>query len=351
MSTALPHELTTDQRAALEALAPLTEQERLAATEQARRNVIRALGARPELAYPPTPQPARADYDQATISEYPAWVQRTIGGMLLIAFVGAFLMSSFAVFSAGRNHWLAAFQGITAPDVGGWQAPIVGGATVALSEFLVITATLAARVYLVGRRRWQLVMGLPVLSGLVLAVTLNAVISQPNTWSEWLLTAIPPGATVFLALIAEQVILVDVRRRRANENAYTKALADWQASRKQAEAQHREAVRAWEHATRHPEEHPRWAAYRANAYREAITASNSRGQGSTARREVLARLTVFEWRALVARELAALEWWQEPTPRPLAIGPQGQPDRPALPEPTPIPATPNGNGTNHNGTH
>ena len=124
----------TDERIALETLIPLNEDERLTAKEQARELVKRK-----------HPKPARQQYDTAGsvpdrqqyskthISDYPVWVTKTIGVMLLIAFVGAFLTSAFNVFSAGRNHF-ASIQTMQNGAGVQWQAVVVGIAIVLLGD-------------------------------------------------------------------------------------------------------------------------------------------------------------------------------------------------------------------------
>lgn len=344
----------TDERIALETLIPLNEDERLTAKEQARELVKRK-----------HPKPARQQYDTAGsvpdrqqyskthISDYPVWVTKTIGVMLLIAFVGAFLTSAFNVFSAGRNHF-ASIQTMQNGAGVQWQAVVVGIAIVLLAEFLTITSTLAARIYFRGQILQQALMLIPIVAGVIMAVVANAVIAKPVEFWEWLLTVAPPVSVVFLALIGEQIILVDVRRSHANEKAYQQELIAWKAANQADEKAYAEAVREWEKHVSAPEKTAVWGATYANQLREQIRRVNGSGRGQQQRREFMQTMTAQQWSVVVIREMKADNWFAEETPVPfgqqvlqepqLAIRPT-----PALPELVPLHS--NGNGTNGKSAH
>jgi len=311
--------LTTTQRAALETLQALDESERLAARDTARELVKRKVGAKPD----------RVQFENATVSQYPAWVTKTIGGMLAIAFIGAFFTSAFSVFSAGRNHYLETMQGGAGVF---WQAVIVGVSVVLLAEFLTIASVLGARIMFHGKRAWQAVMLIPIAGGVVIAVTANAVIAQPVGFWPWLVTAGPPLSVVFLSLILEQIALSDIKRRHANERAYQAALSEWRA------------------ATAEPEQHAEWRITFGNALKEAIREKNASGRGKTEREQLMQTLTGQEWSALVWREYQADQWLQEMPANPFGHSQPGQ--LPAIhqvqtikaPAPQLVSANGNGNG-------
>ena len=277
-------QLTDRQQQALEQLHQLTDAQRLDAREKARAHVIRAYGERPK----------RSQFADHTVSEYPRWLTLSVAAMLFVVFTAAANVSVFRVFTAGRDHYLT-----TMPNQN-WQAAVVGVSAFVLAEFMVIASVIAARVYFQGRARWLL--ALPAALGLAMAFVGNAVITHPtlglglaDLWGL-LETTTPPTAVLFMALIGERLILDAVRRQHANERAYQQALAEWQ------------------QATAEPENLPGWRAAYANALREALIAANSKGRGSTARREYMQTLGAEEWRALVWRELAADNWFEDPTP-------------------------------------
>lgn len=258
------------------ALAPLTETERQAARARARAQVVGEHD-----------KPNRAAFAQAAISEYPAWVTRAILAMLIITFAGSFLTSAFNVFAAGRDHFLAAM-----PEGAGvgWQAVIVGGSIVAMAEFITIAAVLAGRILFTGKRFWQGVMIIPVVIGVTIAITGNAVIGRPSGFWPWLVTVTPPVVVVFLSLILEQIALSDIKTRHATERQYQAALADY--NRK----------------TANPDKSPDYRLKYANALKESIRAKNARGRGRQDRLELMAALGPGEWSALIYRELDSDNW-------------------------------------------
>lgn len=348
--------LTATQRRALEALAPLSEEERLDARDRARRAVLRKIGPQPsrEQFNSAGPRPLREQFDDSTISEYPAWMTRAISAMLVIAFLGAFATSAFSVFSAGRDHYLAAMGHGAGIE---WQAVIVGLAIVLLAEFLTIASVLAARILLAGRRLWQLVMLLPIAAGVVMAITANAVIARPVGFWPWLVTVAPPVSVVFLSLILEQIALTDIKRRHANERAFQAALREWKLQAQVDEQAFQAAMREWEQRVAHPEQSPHWMQAYANSLKEALREANSRGRGRAERLEYMASLGGPEWSALVTRELRADRWFEEVAVEPNFTSAGATPQSfPAIlperqttpPEPTLIPALPlalKGNGS------
>jgi hypothetical protein len=348
--------LTESQQSALEVLIPLTEEERLNARERARANARRKLGPKPQREHFDSagPRPERGMFEGAAIAEYPAWVIKAIGGMLVIAFVGAFATSAFSVFSAGRNHYLEAMPGGAGLD---WQAVVVGLAIVLLAEFLTIASVLGARILFQGKWLWQVVMLLPITAGVVMAITANAVVAKPDGFWPWLVTIAPPVSVVFLSLILEQIALSDIKRRHANERAFQVAMREWQTAHREADQVWQTVVKQWEAQQAEPETLPMWRAMHANALREAIRAKNGKGRGRDDREVLMQSMTGLEWSAVVGRELGADQWFEElPT---LPFGHPGQSHQiaaaTAIPTGTAIPAllparpalSGNGNGTSH----
>jgi hypothetical protein len=142
----------------------------------------------------------------------------------------------------------------------------------------------------------------PILLGLAMAFIGNWVIAQPTValdaaslWSV-LEASVPPAAVLFMAIIGERLILTAIKHRHANERAYQRALVEWKA------------------ATAEPEHSPRWRTSYANALKETLRAVNSKGQGSTARREFMATMRGADWSAVVWRELLADEWLDDAAP-------------------------------------
>lgn len=253
----------------------LTEEQRLEAREQARRNLMRRIGAKP----------TRDKFSDATISEYPAWLSWLVSALIAVVFAAAALVSAFRLYEAGRAHFLASI-----PDEG--RAQIVGVATFLMAEFLVVVTALAYRVFIT-ERAWRRLALVPIGVGMSVAIVGNVAITHPATVWGWLDTLAPPIAVLSVAMIGEHVILAGARRRRENERAYQLALAEWK------------------QATANLEDHPEWRAAYATALREALRRENARGAGARARSEAMAELTPADWRALVGRELDAERWYED----------------------------------------
>ncbi len=260
------------------ALLGLDGDQRQEARDVARDRVKRAYGKKPE----------RADFEGHTLSEYPRWLSALIVTGLALIFTVATLASFFNVFTAGRDNFLTVMGDGPGVDI---QAIVVGIAVPLLAEFLTIMSAFTARVMLKGRRGWQALMLLPMVLGVVVAVTANAHVTRPGDFFSWLLTLTPPLTAVFIALMAEPLILASLERRHANERAY------------------QEALREWVQATAEPEKAAGWRAAYASALREKLIEVNSRGRGKTQREEVMATLSRAEWTALVLREMRADEWF------------------------------------------
>jgi hypothetical protein len=87
------------------------------------------------------------------------------------------------------------------------------------------------------------------------------------------------------AFVLKEQLLETVEHRHSTERTYQSALSEW----------HQAAV--------HPEHHPLWSQFYANALRDALSRANNR------RQETLAALTTADWRALVYRELQTEHWF------------------------------------------
>jgi hypothetical protein len=164
-----------------------------------------------------------------------------------------------------------------------------------LAEFLVILATISANVLYTGRLRW--LFAIPVVMGLSMAVVGNVTIVKPHDLFSWLEALVPVGAVLFIAVIGERLTLESITNRHSATLAYETALAEYQKM------------------TQSVESHPKWIQAHAESIKHEIVAVNSRGSGSTQRREYMASLQPAEWKKLVMAELQMDEWFTTPTPR------------------------------------
>lgn len=252
---------------------PLSDDERLEAAARARAYILKAAG----------PQPQREQFDNATVSQYPAWFNRLIAALMLVVFVAAAMPSLFRLYTAGSAYFL---HGIDNQ----FLASIVGISTFLLAEFLIILSTISAKVYFSGRGR--LIFVVPIGLGLAMALVGNWTVARPNDLFGWLETLSPPVSVLFLALIGERLVLDAIEARHASERAYQQALADWQA------------------ATRQPEASPQWRQAYANALKAALKDKNAKGRGAEARKAAMADLSASQWRSLVLREIHADQWFE-----------------------------------------
>lgn len=274
-------------------IAPLTDELRIDARERAAKIVLKSVGDRPH----------RSQFQNSSISKYPMWFTRLIGGLMAVVFIAAAMPSLFRLFSAGRDYFLSGINDH-------WQAAIVGVSTFLLSEFLIVLSTIVARVYFTGKAR--LIFIIPVVMGLLMALVGNWTVVNPHDVFSFLEAVIPVFAVLFIALIGERIILESLETRHANERAYQEALQSWQI------------------ASSTPEQHPRYIAALANALRDSLKVLNEQGPGASQRKALMSAFTVDHWKPLVWREMQADQWYAVDTGAPAEL-----PALPALPESVP----------------
>jgi hypothetical protein len=90
------------------------------------------------------------------------------------------------------------------------------------------------------------------------------------------------------AYVLKEQVLESIEWRHADERAFQAALTDWQI------------------AVSNPEDHLQWMQFYANALRDALRKINNR------RQEALSQMTPDDWRIVVAREMQADLWYEEP---------------------------------------
>lgn len=256
------------------ALSPLTDEQRIEAQQRAMQAVQKLNGD----------TPSRDAYANLAVSRYPAWFTKLVAGLLLTVLIAAAFPSFFRLFTAGRDYYLHSIIDRT-------QADLVGFATFVLAECLVAISTLAMGVYYKGRGKALFVV--PIVMGLAVAYIGNWTVVNPFDVFSLLETLVPPSAVLFVALIGERLALEAITTRHANEQAFQAAYAEWRQANQDAT------------------KHPRYKSLLANALRDTLRDANSKGTGSTARKELMNTLSTDAWRALVARELAADSWYQD----------------------------------------
>jgi hypothetical protein len=288
----------------------LNDEQRLDAKNAARRVVVATYGTEPTLEnfQRLLPQlPDRADYENRTIAEYPAWLVQLIGGLMIVVFIAAAMPSMFRLFSVGRDYYM---EGIAV----GWQGAVVGFSTFLLAEFLIVLSTVAMRVLfksLLARSMFII----PILLGLSMAFVGNWTITQPHDAMGWLETIAPPMAVLFTAIIGEQITLHSIRKRYMNERTFQQDYRDVEAERRQQQQAEKEAYRSalgqWQEITNNPEQSELWLSAYANQLKAQIVQANDAGRGRTERMEYLNNLERPQWIALIRREIDSEQWFSE----------------------------------------
>jgi hypothetical protein len=101
---------------------------------------------------------------------------------------------------------------------------------------------------------------------------------------------VPPLLVLATSFVLKDQLLGTIETRHANEQAFQTALTDWRV------------------ATASPEKHTYWQQYYANALRDALRKANYR------RTEVLSQMTQGDWCTVVAHEMQAERWYEQPVP-------------------------------------
>lgn len=262
-----------DEQHAMQVIRPLDQDGRTKAHQAAMQSMQTWIGNAPK----------REDFANAYASEYPRYVAWTITGAMLVVFVAAALPSLFRLFTAGRDYFM---QGI-ANDL---QGSLAGASTFLLAEFMVIASMIAMQVLFKQDDNWRRLLYIPVAFGTALAFVGNWTITQPQDVFAWLETLAPPVAVLSMSFLGEHLILKSIATRKANEDKYQVALADYNLQ------------------TAHLEQHERWPSFYANAIIDQLRKANGR---SKAVREAWAAVTVAIRLQLYMRELAADSWYLE----------------------------------------
>lgn len=266
----------------LRTIQPLPDEARIEAQQRAARVVLLDIGAAPD----------RAQFQHITASKYPAWVNRLILALCLFVLVAAFVPSAIRLFYIGSATFAQAIDDTA-------SATAAGIAIVIMAETAQILFSLAAAVLTTTSATAHRLLYGSMFAATVLALVGNGQVSLPghelNPFA-WLEALLPPLLVLSTAYVLKEQMLSTIETRHANERAYQVALAAHQAT------------------SARPEQHPRYMGALANALRDAIRTSNSKGTGATARRDLMAAFSVEDWRALVQRELNADAWFDAPAP-------------------------------------
>jgi hypothetical protein len=239
---------------------PLTQEQRQSARQAAREAVLRAIGSKP----------IREHFAGETISKYPVSMTRMITLLCLILLLAAFTPSAIRLYVIGSQTFGQAVPNETAKNA-------VGLATVLSAEIGQVVFSLALATLGTSRfARRLLYFSMGIATGVALTGNIQVgLVGHTGSPFAWLEACAPPLLVLSTAFVLKEQLLEAIEHRHMTERSYQVALNEW----------HK--------ATAHPENHPQWSQFYANALRDSLSKVNNR------RQETLAALTTTDWRALV----------------------------------------------------
>jgi hypothetical protein len=258
-----------EQMDILQIIRPLDQDARTRAYKAAQNALANWIGAAPR----------REQFAQQMQSEFPKWVTLTIAFAMFVVFIAAAAPSLFRLFTAGRNYFLQSISDAM-------QGAIAGASTFLLAEFMVIACAIAIRVLLKDKWSKRLIV-IPIAFALALAFEGNRVVAKPHDLFSWLETLAPPVAVLSMSLLGERLILKSIAQRKATEDAYQVAKAQY------------------EMQIANLERHDLWHRFYANAVVEQLRKSN---RNKTAK-EAFAKINNLQKLRLFQRELQADAWY------------------------------------------
>ena len=255
---------------------PLYEPERQVAREAAQEFIRNLSGRRPQ----------RHDFDGYTVSRYPAYVQFLITLLCTVVLIAAFVPSAIRIYDIGSKTFAQAIGDPVSPGA-------VGIAIIILSEAGQVVSTLALAV--LGSSKYARIL-LLLAAGAFTLIALSGNVEVADPWAHkglfiWLEALAPPCLVLSMAYVLKEQALHGIQRRHADNLAYLQALAEWKDK------------------TQDPEAHPEWKNAYANALRDEI---RKVAQRSLHTKEIVQGWGLDEWRARVASEMRAHEWFIEP---------------------------------------
>jgi hypothetical protein len=257
-------------------LRPLTQEQRQTARQAAHRAVVQSIG----------PRPVRGHFAHHTISKYPPSVTRLISLLCISLLLAAFTPSAIRLYVIGSQTFGQAVSNSVAMTA-------VGLATVLSAEVGQVVFSLALATLGTSRSSRRLLygsMGIATIVALVGNIQ-TALPGHADSPFAWLESIAPPLLVLSTAYVLKEQVLETIEQRHADESAFQVDLAEWQT------------------ATAHPERHPNWSQFYANALRDSLLKANSR------RKETLTSMTQHDWLLIVHREIQADCWYEVPHSR------------------------------------
>lgn len=267
---------------ALQVIRPLTQEERIQATNKAKEAVRASYGNAPE----------REDY-VGYVSQM-TWVDKLIWLLCIVVLVSAFVLSAMRLYFIGYETFLHSIADEN-------SAKAAGAFIVILAETTQVISALALAK--VKDRKFRLALHFVSLGATAIAIVGNLQVVKPFAMTEpfseapqelrnpfaWLEALLPPLFVLAMAHVLKHQLLDALAMHEAQKTAYERALQEWQRN-----------------ISRDASMHPEWSRFYANALRDALSKANGR---TKAGKDALPQLTVADWRALVYREMQAENWY------------------------------------------
>lgn len=273
----------------------LTQDQRIKARQEAGEAVQTTMGDRPKPEL----------FKDTHISKYPDWLIKLMVALCAGLLIVAFIPSAIRLWHIGSETFGEAIDSKQA-------MVLVGYCVVLLAEIGAILFTLAWAI-LETTRQSRAILGASIVASASIALVGNYEIglvrAQTVTMFTWLETLLPPLLTLSTAFILKEVALDKIKHRHADNSAYNTALKDW------------------ESAYYHPEQHPDFDQLYANSLKDKFYQINAAGQGRSDRIALMNGFSDANWSAIIRGEMQADSWFDldsvedvQESDNPLAIG-------------------------------
>lgn len=267
----------------------LREDQRIAARQRARENLLAKMGGEPQMEH----------YEMRQWSRFgPVWDRLALMGLVLML-SAAFGISAFHIFNTGRKITLAGGNSETI-------AFIIGILLVILAEASILALSVIPTLWeLPTNERRSLYLGVLGSSFIATVGNLDAVIfysESPFDWllkwatslsttpGQWMLATLPPALTVLVGISLKNYALRRSEARQKAKNQYDVAIGEWNRVKD------------------NPESHVLWPQTYANALWEQWKMRRPK--------DMIAAISSEERLAIVRREVQADEWFRgENTPQ------------------------------------
>jgi len=255
----------------LHSITPLTQEQRLSATERAKKAIIQSIGEKPSV----------LQFEGHSNDRFPPYVTKSIITLCVLALVAAFIPSAIRLYHIGSDT----FNHSITHQI---SAQIVGLSVVVMAELSQLVFSLSLAVLGTSKASRRLLY-FSMFTATLIALVGNVQVALPGHWMNpfaWLEAIAPPVLVLSLAYILKEQMLVTIEQRYETERMY------------------QEALQGWEKQTAKPENHPNWKQFYANSIRDEFIGLYKRRKSVDVK-----SLGSGEWIEIVKREFNADQWY------------------------------------------